>query len=66
MSIGEASITGSAWGHVEKPGFRRTTALLQAAGGQVGEDRGQRIWRREGLEVPEETKPTRKLWFSFL
>ncbi|KQO77864.1 transposase [Methylobacterium sp. Leaf88] len=31
-------------------GHRRVTALLQAAGWQVGKDRVQRIWRREGLK----------------
>ncbi|MCP1591092.1 transposase InsO family protein [Methylorubrum extorquens] len=29
-------------------GYRRVTALLQADGWQVGKDRVQRIWRREG------------------
>jgi putative transposase len=33
-------------------GYRRITALLQEAGWQVGKDRVQRIWRREGLKVP--------------
>ena len=32
-------------------GYRRVTALLQADGWQVGKDRVQRIWRREGLKV---------------
>jgi hypothetical protein len=33
-------------------GYRRITALLKLAGWQVGKDRVQRIWRREGLKVP--------------
>ena len=33
-------------------GYRRITALLQQAGWNVGKDRVQRIWRREGLKVP--------------
>jgi hypothetical protein len=33
-------------------GYRRITSLLADAGGQVGCDRVQRIWRREGLKVP--------------
>lgn len=37
-------------------GYRRVTALLQAAGWQVGKDRVQRIWRREGLKVPSRHK----------
>jgi HTH-like domain len=31
-------------------GYRRITALLQRAGWQVGKDRVERIWRREGAE----------------
>ncbi|MDF9793806.1 transposase InsO family protein [Methylorubrum extorquens] len=36
-------------------GYRRVTALLQADGWQVGKDRVQRIWRREGAEGPQPT-----------
>jgi hypothetical protein len=38
-------------------GYRRTTALLQRDGWQVGKDRVERIWRREGLKVPQKQKP---------
>jgi putative transposase len=38
-------------------GYRRVTTLLQADGWQVGKDRVQRIWRREGLKVPRSTSP---------
>jgi hypothetical protein len=41
-------------------GYRRITALLQAAGWQVGKDRVQRIWRREGLKVPSRHRPRRR------
>ena len=34
-------------------GYRRITALLRSAGWEVGKDRVQRIWRREGLKVPQ-------------
>jgi transposase InsO family protein len=34
-------------------GYRRVTALLNEAGIEVGKDRVQRIWRREGLKVPQ-------------
>jgi putative transposase len=34
-------------------GYRRITALLQARGWAVGKDRVRRIWRREGLKVPQ-------------
>ena len=43
-------------------GYRRITALLQARGWQVGKDRVQRIWRREGLKVPAKQHPRGRLW----
>ena len=45
-------------------GYRRITALLQEAGWQVGKDRVQRIWRREGLKVPQKQRPRGRLWFN--
>src|SRR5260370_31509579 len=45
-------------------GYRRITALLQQAGWNVGKDRVQRIWRREGLRVPAKQKPRRRLWLN--
>jgi hypothetical protein len=36
---------------------RRITALLQRVGWKVGKDRVERIWRREGLKVPQKQKP---------
>jgi hypothetical protein len=45
-------------------GYRRITALLQARGWQVGKDRVQRIWRREGLKVPQKQKPRARLWLN--
>jgi transposase InsO family protein len=38
-------------------GYRRITALLQRSGWRVGKDRVERIWRREGLKVPQRQKP---------
>ena len=43
-------------------GYRRITALLQRAGWRVGHDRVERIWRREGLKVPQRQKPRGRLW----
>ena len=43
-------------------GYRRITALLRSAGGQVGKDRVQQIWRREGLKVPQKQRPRGRLW----
>ena len=37
-------------------GYRRITALLRATGWEVGKDRVQRIWRREGLKVPQKQR----------
>jgi putative transposase len=34
-------------------GYRRITELLKRDGWQVGKDRVERIWRREGLKVPQ-------------
>jgi transposase InsO family protein len=45
-------------------GYRQITALLQGTGLQVGEDRVQRIWRREGLKVPQKQKPRGRLWLN--
>jgi helix-turn-helix protein len=45
-------------------GYRKITAKLQEAGWQVGKDRVQRIWRREGLKVPQEQRPRGRLWLN--
>ena len=45
-------------------GYRRITALLQSAGWQVGKDRVQRIWRREGLKVPQKQPKRGRLWLN--
>ena len=43
-------------------GYRRITVELQTAGWRVGKDRVERIWRREGLKVPQKQKPRGRLW----
>ena len=45
-------------------GYRRITALLQRDGWHVGKDRVQRIWRREGLKVPQKQRPRGRLWLN--
>ena len=45
-------------------GYRRITALLRTAGWQVGKDRVQRIWRREGLKIPKKQRARRRLWLN--
>jgi hypothetical protein len=43
-------------------GYRRIT--VREAGWQVGKDRVERIWRREGLKVPQKQKPRGRLWLN--
>ena len=45
-------------------GYRRITALLQARGWPIGKDRVQRIWRREGLKVPQKQRARARLWLN--
>jgi hypothetical protein len=45
-------------------GYRRITVLLKRAGWRVGKDRVERIWRREGLKVPQKQKPRGRLWLN--
>jgi len=45
-------------------GYRRITVKLGEAGWQVSGDRVQRIWRREGLKVPQKQKPRGRLWLN--
>ncbi len=45
-------------------GYRRIAALLRGAGWPVGKDRVQRIWRREGLKVPQKQRPRGRLWLN--
>jgi transposase InsO family protein len=45
-------------------GYRRITIKLKQAGWQVGKDGVERIWRREGLKVPQKQKPRGRLWLN--
>jgi transposase InsO family protein len=45
-------------------GDRRITAELHKAGWGVSKDRVERIWRREGLKVPQKQKPRGRLWLN--
>ena len=40
------------------------TALLNESGIDVGKDRVQRIWRREGLKVPQKQPKRGRLWLT--
>ena len=45
-------------------GYRRILPLLKDQGWDVGRDRVERIWRREGLKVPAKQKPRGRLWLN--
>jgi putative transposase len=43
-------------------GYRRVTVLLQWDGWLVNHKRVERIWRQEGLKVPQKQRKRRRLW----
>ncbi len=45
-------------------GYRRITALLNEAGWVVNAKRVRRIWRREGLKVPQRQPKRGRLWLN--
>ena len=45
-------------------GYRRIAVKLREAGWHVSTDRVQRIWRQEGLKVPQKQKPRGRLWLN--
>ncbi len=45
-------------------GYRRVTALLRSAGWSVNRKRVERIWRREGLKVPQKQPKRGRLWLN--
>ncbi len=45
-------------------GYRRITALLRQAGWRVNKKRVERIWRREGLKVPQKQPKRGRLWLA--
>jgi transposase InsO family protein len=45
-------------------GYRRITALLKQAGWCVNRKRVERIWRREGLKVPQRQPKRGRLWLA--
>jgi len=45
-------------------GYRRITALLRHAGWVVNLKRVERIWRREGLKVPQKQPRRGRLWLN--
>jgi len=45
-------------------GYRRVTALLRQDGWHVNHKRVERIWRREGLKVPQKQPKRGRLWLN--
>lgn len=45
-------------------GYRRVTALLRDAGWTVNRKRVERIWRKEGLKVPQRQPKRGRLWLN--
>ena len=45
-------------------GYRRIAVKLREAGWHVSTDRVQRIWRQEGLKVPQKQRPRGRLWLN--
>src|SRR5215212_2178958 len=45
-------------------GYRKITGLLRDAGWRVNDKRVERIWRREGLKVPQRQPKRGRLWLA--
>ena len=45
-------------------GYRRIAALLRVEGFQVNHKKIERLWRKEGLKVPQRQPKRRRLWFN--
>jgi len=45
-------------------GYRRITAMLRQESWQVNHKKVERIWRREGLKVPQKQPKRRRLWLN--
>ena len=45
-------------------GYRRIAALLKSEGWQINHKKVERIWRLEGLKVPQRQPRRKRLWFN--
>src|SRR3989442_6847697 len=45
-------------------GYRRITGLLRGEGWRVNHKRVERIWRQEGLKVPQKQPKRKRLWLN--
>ena len=50
--------------HFGRYGYRRITGLLRNEGWRVNPKRVQRVWRQEGLKVPQKQPARRRLWLT--
>lgn len=51
-------------GEFGRYGYRRITGLLREEGRQINAKRVQRIWRQEGLKVPQKQPKRGRLWLA--
>jgi transposase InsO family protein len=51
-------------GEYGRYGYRRITALLSRQGWRVNDKRVERIWRREGVKVPQKQPKRGRLWLD--
>lgn len=61
MRVEEVVALASQYGRY---GYRRITAFLRNEGWRVNHKRVERIWRREGLKVPQEQPKRGRLWLN--
>jgi putative transposase len=59
-----SAIHGIAVAHRRRYGYRRITAELRRRGLLVNHKRVERIWRREGLKVPQQQPKCSRLWHT--
>ena len=45
-------------------GYRRITTMLRNEGWEVNHKRVERIWRQEGLKVPQKQPKRKRLWLT--
>jgi transposase InsO family protein len=48
----------------DRYGYRRITVLLKAEGWRVNHKLVERLWRQEGLKVPQKQPKRGRLWFN--
>jgi transposase InsO family protein len=51
-------------GNTAAYGYRKIAELLRQAGWTINDKRVERIWRREGLKVPQKQPKRGRLWLA--